>query len=97
MAPPSGNRSRAGSDAPPAVPAGAPALGGLFAGGMPTLKKTSGGVRLGGESSPVAAGGRAVSQPVSRPPPLPGQSPAVPAAAPSKKYDTMVQGLMLII
>jgi hypothetical protein len=52
---PGGNRARSNSDqgsrdsAPAASMDAAPQLGGLFAGGMPKLKKRGGGVDTGGE------------------------------------------------
>lgn len=57
LAPPaSGNRARSNSDqasaghTPSGSVDGAPQLGGLFAGGMPKLKKRGGGVNTGGRS-----------------------------------------------
>ncbi|ORY78526.1 hypothetical protein BCR37DRAFT_105656 [Protomyces lactucae-debilis] len=86
LAPPAITRPRAGSDVPAPVPSNTapPALGGLFAGGMPTLKKTSHAARLAGDGpAAVSSGNRSVSQPVARPPPLPGHNP--PSTIPAKK------------
>lgn len=46
---PSGNRARSNSDQGASSLEGPPQLGGLFAGGMPKLKKRGGGIDTGGK------------------------------------------------
>ncbi|THY36077.1 hypothetical protein D6D01_00749 [Aureobasidium pullulans] len=83
--PPGANRDRASSD----VGAAPPQLGGLFAGGMPKLRK-SGGVKTGADTdSSYMGASEAPSRPVSaapRPPGAPprpsGSAPPVPPSAP---------------
>ncbi|KAI5292709.1 hypothetical protein KEM56_006225, partial [Ascosphaera pollenicola] len=58
-----GNRTRSNSSVadPPASPPSAPSLGGLFAGGMPKLRKTGGGVDTGAAPDSSYLGGSSKS------------------------------------
>ncbi|EME49880.1 hypothetical protein DOTSEDRAFT_68622 [Dothistroma septosporum NZE10] len=99
-APPGANRARSNSEQPSNAAAGggmdaAPQLGGLFAGGMPKLKKASGGINMydsdpetntkkspSRAAAPPTPNGNQPARPGGAPPPLPPSvAPAIPSVA----------------